>query len=218
MALLHSDYRAKSHNDLLDERFQALLSKQAWTELPLAVQRRFSKRVSGGESVVYVGKITKMRMSWLGQALANLLRLVGAPLPLKADVGSSTVVSVTEDSTQGGQIWTRLYANRHGFPQAVHSVKRFSGHTGLEEYIGFGLNMALNTRVVEQVLHFESAGYVLGVFGRRFKLPRVLAPLDLVVKHDDAGVAGFVFSLRVTNPLFGELIFQEAIYHEESLV
>ena len=78
--------------------------------------------------------------------------------------------------------------------------------------------MARVTRVVDRALHFESAGYVLECFGGRVRLPRFLAPLDLIVKHQDTGAEGFVFSLNLSNPWVGELIYQEAIYREERLV
>ena len=203
---------------LQDNRFQALLQSSAWQQLPSAVQKRFSKRVKGGDSTVYVGQITQMRMSALGRTLANILRMIGAPLPLKVDIGTPSIVSVTEDAIEGGQIWTRLYANRRGFPQMIHSAKRFRGNTGLEEYIGFGLNMALATRVVNRALCFESAGYSLDVLGKRFPLPRFLTPFDLVVKHEDIDSDKFAFSLRLTAPWCGELIYQKGIYREEQMI
>jgi len=200
---------------IVDSRFQTLLSEQDWLALPAAVRRRFSKRVKGGESTVYVGEITQMRMSRVGRIMANVLRLIGAPLPLYTDVGTPSIVSVTEDAVKGGQIWTRLYANRHGFPQMVHSAKRFSGETGLEEYIGFGVSMSLKARAVNRCLQFESAGYVLEVLGKRVKLPRFLTPLDLVVRHQDAGNERFIFSLDLRHPWLGELMHQSGLYREE---
>src|SRR6266536_3319865 len=128
---------------LSDLRFRALLSDEKWDQLPWRIRRRFSKRLSAGDTAIYIGEIVEAYLSKAGWLLAHGLRLIGGPLPTSRDVNVSTVVSVTEDMRTGGQIWTRLYARRKGFPQIIHSAKRFEGSTGLEEYIGFGIGMRL---------------------------------------------------------------------------
>ena len=40
-----------------DQRFRALLSDEDWGRLPLAIWRRFSKRLADGKTVVYVGEV-----------------------------------------------------------------------------------------------------------------------------------------------------------------
>ena len=135
--------------ELGDLRFRALMSEADWASLPLAIRRRFSKRLAGGQTIVYAGEILESWMSRAGWWLAQAARLIGGPLPLTRDAqvrsGRSpalrvaSVVTVTEDMATGGQIWTRLYARRKGFPQVIHSSKRFAGPTGLEEYVGRGI-------------------------------------------------------------------------------
>ena len=61
-----------------------------------------------------------------GFLLAQLARLFGGPLPISRAAGLESVVTVTEDLATGGQVWTRLYARRNGFPQIIHSSKRFA--------------------------------------------------------------------------------------------
>ena len=199
-----------------DLRFRALLDEEDWNALPQAVRRRFSKRLSGGATAVYVGTITAARMSWPGRLLAQALRVVGAPLPLRGDVGVPSVVTVTEDVATGGQIWTRLYANRTSFPQVIHSAKRFGGPTGLEEYIGFGISMALKVGVRNGALVFESAGYFLRVGRISVRLPSWLDPGRLEVRHTDLGDGRFEFSLHLVHPLIGELVYQAGLYREET--
>jgi hypothetical protein len=138
-------------DELGDLRFRALMSEAEWLALPLTIRRRFSKRLAGGRTVVYVGEVTETRMSRAGWLLAQAARLIGGPLPVSRDAHVPSVVTVTEDVATSGQHWTRLYARRRGFPHIVHSSKRFSGPTGLEEYVGRGVGMALTIHVEAHV-------------------------------------------------------------------
>ena len=50
-----------------DVRFRALMAEADWGRLPLPIRRRFSKRLAGGETAVYVGEIeeTTQPAGWL---------------------------------------------------------------------------------------------------------------------------------------------------------
>ena len=190
-----------------DTRFRALIGARAWEALPAAVQRRFSKRLGGDQAVIYPGTIHAARFSRAGWLFAQMCRAIGAPLPLHRDCGLSAAVTVTEDAQSGGQCWTRIYARAKGFPQVIHSAKRFSGATGLEEYVGRGIGMALKVEAVPHGLEFTSDHYFLSLFGRRWRIPRWLEPGATCVRHidqgGDEGGGAFLFSLRLTHPLLG---------------
>jgi hypothetical protein len=197
-----------------DRRFRALLSDEDWGRLPLATWRRFSKRVSDGCSIVYVGVVDEVAFSRTGWWFAQLARLIGGPLPTGRDTGVPMIVTVTEDAARGGQTWTRICARQRGFPQVIHSAKRFVGPTGLLEYVGFGVSMALTISVVDEALAFRSAGYGLQ-FGRLWlPLPAWLTPGDLTVTHRDLGEGAFRFTLEVIHPRLGALIRQSAVFRE----
>ena len=196
-----------------DLRFRALLSDEDWTSLPLPIRRRFTKRLAGGRTVVYAGEIVETRMSASGWCLAQLGRLVGSPLPLSRDANVPSVVTVTEDMATGGQIWTRLYARRRGFPQIIHSAKRFAGPTGIEEYLGRGFSMELEIGVRGGALMFRSERYFFTLFGRRFGLPRWLSPA-MTVTHSECGDGRFEFALEVDHPGLGLLIRQVGVFRE----
>ena len=125
---------------LADLRFRALLPAADWAALPLAVRRRFSKRMKGGVTVAYRGEVVAVQAHPMGRLLAHAARLIDGPLPLVFTPGAS-VVTVTEDAVGQGQVWSRLYVRKDGFPQVVHSAKRFAGPTGLEEHVGGGIGM-----------------------------------------------------------------------------
>jgi len=168
---------------LADARFRDLLGA-GWNRLPAAIKRRFGKRLKGGDSVAYQGVVTMMRMNRAGWVLAQLARLVGAPLPFDlSSVDRPAVVIVTEDAVTNGQFWIRQYGRASGFPQTVHSSKRF-------------------------------AHFFLQIAGRRFRLPRVLSPGALVIGHHDLGEGQFAFTLNLQHRLFGELISQDAVFRD----
>jgi Domain of unknown function (DUF4166) len=197
-----------------DHRFRALLPDDDWGRLPLAVWRRFSKRLAGGKTVVYVGEIEESSHSRAGWWLAQLTRLIGGPLPTGSETGVPIIVTVTEDAASGGQVWIRICARSRGFPQVIHSAKRFAGPTGLEEYVGFGISMALRLTVAHEALFFHSAGYFLGLGALRLPLPEWLTPGRFTVSHADLGSGTFRFSLELVHPRHGQLIRQSAIFRE----
>lgn len=206
--------------DLHDQRFRALLGEAAWGRLPRAVRERFSKRLRPGMAVTYVGEITESRRTWAGQALAQLCRPIGAPLPLYDDLGAAAVVTVTEDGQAGGQFWTRMYNQAHGFPQVIHSSKRFAGPTGLEEYLGWGFGIALAVSADETALHFHSDHYFLALGPKRLglrlrlRLPAWLTPGALTISHIDQGDGGFAFVLDLRHPLLGQMLRQVGVFRE----
>ncbi|MFI4995340.1 MAG: DUF4166 domain-containing protein [Hyphomicrobiales bacterium] len=205
---------AETRPALGDLRFRSLLSQEDWASLPAPIRRRFSKRLADGSTAVYVGEVIETRMSRCGWLLAQLARLIGGPLPTARDAGLPSVVTVTEDLATGGQIWTRLYARRKGFPQIIHSSKRFAGPTGLEEYLGYGIGMALTIHVERRALVFRSAFYYLRVGKRRFALPGFASPGALTVSHAEIGDGRFLFRLEIVHPRFGELIRQSVVFRE----
>jgi len=209
-----SDVAGSSGLLLDDARFRGLLSPEDWGRLPVAVWRRFSKRLAGGKTVVYAGEVEESFHSRAGWWLAQLTRLMGGPLPTGTESRVPMIVTVTEDVASGGQVWTRICARSNGFPQVIHSAKRFMGPTGLEEYIGCGIGMALRLSVEHEGLFFRSAGYFLCIGKLRLRLPDWLTPGELTVSHTDLGGGLFRFTLDVIHPRLGVLIRQSAVFAE----
>ena len=197
-----------------DIRFRTLAGVQAWSRLPAAVRARFERHIGPGATILYAGEVVECRMSRCGRLLCQLVRLVGAPLPLSSDTFVPAAVSVTEDAASGGQFWTRVYGRRRGFPQVIHSSKRFAGPTGLEEYIGGGVGIALRLEVEDGALHFLSDHYFLKLGPARLRLPRWLSPGRMRVSHIDCGHGSFAFVLSLVHPLLGELVRQTAMFEE----
>lgn len=200
--------------DLHDFRFRLLLGEERWAVLPELVRARFSKRYSEGQTVAYAGTVDVIEISAMGMLVSRLVRLLGGPLPNCRDAGVPTVVAVTEDMRTGGQVWSRLFSRRTGFPQVIHSSKRFSGPTGMEEVVGYGVGMALDVEASDKGITFTCAGYFWQVFGRRIPIPALLTPGNLVVTHSDGGGGTFTFTLDLVHPILGHLVHQVATYRE----
>jgi uncharacterized protein DUF4166 len=201
-------------SEVQDLRFRALMPDRDWYSLPDAIRGRFSKRLAHGKSAVYAGEVVDTVLSRGGWLLAQLARLIGAPLPLNRSKHVPSVVTVTEDKATRGQIWTRLYARRRGFPQVIHSIKRFAGPTGLEEYVGRGVGMTLTVDAHDGALIFRSRDYFVELGKWRLVLPRWLTPGALYVTHAELPDGKFSFTLQVIHPRFGLLIRQMAIFRE----
>lgn len=200
---------------LPDQRFRRLLGEPAWQALPPSVRRRFGKRLKGGSSVVYQGIVVSMRRNFAGCILSHLARFVGAPLPHDmTSVNQPAVVTVTEDCAGDGQFWIRQYGRASGFPQVIHSSKRFAGPTGIEEYIGSGIGMALCVGAADDGLSFKSDHYFLQFGSWRLRLPGWCSPGSLTIAHRDLGGTRFLFSLTLESRFFGELIHQDALFHD----
>ena len=206
--------RAAASAEIDDLRFRALLPEEQWARLPSAVRARFGKRVAHCRTVHYAGEIVECRMSRLGWGLAQLARLIGAPLPLHRDILVPASVCISEDEAFGGQFWIRVYGRRRGFPQVIHSSKRFCGPTGLEEYVGRGFGLALRALVEGDALHFVSDHYFFAAGPLRLRLPDWLAPGELRVSHVDCNHGRFAFVLRLRHRLFGELVVQTAMFDD----
>ncbi len=211
------DTNAEPENaKLLDMRFRALVGEEAWCNLPARTQARFTKRLSGGDSCVFRGEVNETRFSVAGFCLAQICRVIGAPLPLeKSDGQNAAVVTVTEEPTVQGQIWSRHYNRRNGFPQVIHSTKSFAGPTGLQECTEGGVGMSLILKAEDGVLKFLSHRYFFSVFGKQVILPRWVCPGRMLLQHEDKGEGEFVFTLSLVHPLLGELIYQRATFHDQ---
>ena len=224
-----------SEPELGDLRFRALMRESDWMSLPFSIRKRFSKRLAAGDTMVYSGETLTNDMTRMGWWLAQAARLIGGPLPLVRDAHAPSVVTVTEDVATRGQHWTRLYARRRGFPQVVHSSKRFAGPTGLEEYVGCGIGMALTihaepahvpekwTPIFRQghapkpegyALIFRAAHYFVQLGRFRLRLPNWLSPGALAVTHAELGDGRFLFKLDIVHPRLGRLICQTAAFRD----
>ena len=194
--------------------FRRLLGEAAWQQLPHPVQQRFDRVLAPGESAAFVGEVAATRLTAFGRLTAQLARIVGAPLPLRALERTAAAVLVTEDHDAGAQAWTRVYDEPGRLPQVIRSMKRFAGPTGLEECVGAGIGMALTVHVEQRALVIRSAGYFCRIGARRLRIPGWLTPGCIEIVHREERAGRFSFTLTVTHPVFGITIQQVAFFRD----
>ena len=193
-------------------QFARLLPPGHWAALPATVRHRFERKATASATITYAGEVVESRMTVAGWLLAQAARLIGAPLPLGRDTGVPATVCITEDRAGNGQYWSRNYGRAAGFPQVIQSAKRFAGPTGLEEYLGHGIGIALRLATEDGALLFVGDHYFLRIAGLRLRWPDWLAPGELVIRHQDIGGGRFVFALDLIHPWLGELVHQVALF------
>ena len=203
-----------THDNAAETRF-ARLAGDSWIRLPAPIRRRFSRHLADGERIVYLGEVAATHMTIVGRLVAQLARLVGAPLPLEAGGCVPVTVIVTGSPRLCGQVWTRIYDRARSFPQVIQSVKRFGGATGLEEIVAHGVGMRLELGVRDGALVFRSAGYFIRCLGLQLSLPGWLTPGVIEVIHREEAGGQFSFSLSVTHLWAGPIIDQIAFFREE---
>lgn len=214
MSAVHQRAKCESALERVDPRFRVLVGADGWARLPEPVRRRFSKQLAPGQVRIYSGYVALTKLSWPGRVLALFARLIGSPLPASDGAVGPAVVVVSEDAVLGGQTWTRSYARPGRFPQVVHSAKRFSGPTGLEEYVGAGIGMTLCVAAEGGALVFRSQRYFLEALALRLYLPSALSPGVMEIVHRQEDGDCFSFRLTLTHRLFGRLVQQLAYFTE----
>jgi len=194
--------------------FRDLVDDEEWQQLPALVQARFERELAPGETIAFVGEVAETRMTAFGWLWAQVARLAGAPLPLKALMRTSAAVVVAQDASGTAQCWTRIYHEEGALPQVIRSTKRFAGPTGLEECVGGGIGMALALSVEQRALVFRSTEYFWRCGPLRFRIPDCLTPGRIAVIHREERAGRFSFTLLVVHSRFGEIIRQVAFFRD----
>lgn len=198
------------------EFFPSLLDRTSWRRLPMSVRRRFERQLAPGESVIFVGEVAETRRTAVGWVWAQLARLAGAPLPLAALAHTPAIVVVTGDAVADAQLWTRIYHEPGRLPQVIRSIKSFTGPTGLEERVGGGVAMSLIVSEEQRALVFRSSEYRWRCGRLSLRIPALLTPGDIIVRHREERQGRFSFTLSVVHPVFGRILHQVAFFRDAS--
>jgi len=186
----------------------------SWRQLPVAIRRRFSRHLADGERVIYLGEVAGTTVTLTGRLVAQLARIVGAPLPLAQSGRMPVAVLVTGCETSwGGQIWTRVYDRARGlfrrviqFPSSASAAQ-----PDWKKLVGWrGRNAAYPDCSRTELSCFEVPDISCDALGFRYPFPDWLTPGVIEVVHREESLGGFTFSLSVTHAWAGQIIEQIA--------
>jgi len=191
-----------------------VIGEAAWQRLPAAVRGRFD---AAHGPVDYIGRFDVVSASAAGRLIAQLVRVLGAPVATA--VGHDIPAVVRVRPRPNGVEWHREYAWSDGTRSVVRSTKTVDRRGGLVERLPARLCMSLAGHERHGILHFISTGYHFDLtqdwlrrwgFDHewRLPLPRWLSPGTTHVEHIDEPDGWFRFTLRVTHDRLGQLFFQ----------
>lgn len=198
-------------NNVKELRFRRLLTDVEWANLPTTTKARFGNHLADGQVKTYTGHVLNTDMNLFGKCLSMIMRLFNAPLPTETDnCGAAAVVTVT--GVDGAQVWSRTYNGKRKATQSITSRKQFSGPTGLEEMLGYGLGMTLKLHSEDNAILFTADRFFLTLFDRRVYLPATFTPGHLTISHIDLGNGVFCFGMSLKHRLFGQLVNQNILF------
>lgn len=193
--------------ELAGGSYEALLGPAAWLRLSPPIRARFC-REAAHRPVTYRGVMRRVELSFAGQLLAQLCRLIGTPLALYPDRDVTTVVRVYPDPKQPGMVWDRSYEYVNRPMCRVRSTKTIDAKDGLLELVGGGFGMYLQLSEAAGAMHFTSTRFFWKVARWRVPIPLLLTPGVTRVSQTDLGGDEFQFELRVTHPWLGRTYYQ----------
>jgi len=207
---IKEEARAYRDNTVFDNSYQILLGEVEWNKLKPEIQKRFSVKPAVGKKIVYVGNM-QVKSSFFGWLFAKFCLLIGRPLATNTGDEVPVIVSLSNSDKHNGTEWRRDYFFT-GYAETIVSVKAKDELGMLEEHTGFGFSMCLDVKVVNGNLEFHSSKYNLRLGKYCIRLPMLITPGNIVVKHEQLEGEFFRFSLAVNHPLLGRTFFQTGVF------
>ncbi len=182
-----------------------------WEKLPETVRARFAQ--DPAEVTHYTGIMTEVACSRLGWLMAQMGRLVRAPLIPHQGHNIRIAVHVFAPG-DGSVMKERTYFFPGKKPLRVTSAMRIGAAGYFQECVHGGIGMNMRIFAENDALHFVSDHYFCTLFGRQRRIPHLLTPGTTHVVHSDAEDGQFRVHLEMHHPLFGRTFLQSGLFRE----
>lgn len=184
---------------------------KGWESLAENIRRRFDHDPPPGQTVSYIGVMSRVECSWLGKALAWLVQHTGALMPLEG-VDVPVEIAVWTEAENKAVFKRREYRFPGRKPFVFRSRMLRDKNGSLVEHVGGGFGMYIRVREVDRNLHFEDKGYFVEYFGVRLPIPRIFGPGTVRLRHEDVAADTFAITIEIVHPLFGPMYFQQGFF------
>lgn len=208
--LLPESKHEHSKSTETDNHYRRLLGDVKWQNLKPEIRQRFSRKFKNDEQHTYNGTMV-VRFSFFGWLFAQVCRVIGKPLATQRGEAVPVSVTLSYDRRTEGTQWKRHYFFTET-PEVIVSAKAVNQAGGLEEHVGFGFSMCLDLLEVNGNLEFHSSKYYWTKGSIRLRLPSIITPGRIVVKHEQVEGDFFRFSLEVNHPILGQTIYQSGVF------
>jgi hypothetical protein len=194
--------------------FEKILGDE-WGNLHADIRKRFGRNPQIDKPLYYTGCLTELRCSFFGKMLGYLTLpfLKGALLPFN-DSNFPVDIQVYSKPNDPSIYKQRIYHLHGRKPVQFTSYMRESEQGEVLEYVGMGLGMRLLLHIEEGNLHFTSDGYFWQILGWRVRLPDVLTPGKVFLRHCNENPEQFNIHIEIKHLLFGTSYIQAGVFHE----
>lgn len=186
-----------------------------WQNLSPKTQARFEIDPTHEIPKEYVGEMTEVGCSWVGALLANMTRLIGAPLIPYSEKNVPIDVTVFKKPENPAIYKKRTYRFKNHKPFTVLSWMKLGAKGQFQEFVGFGLGMNMILDAKDQKLCFLGQGYFLEIFGFCIPIPFFLSPGKALIIHSDHGDNAFRVRIEMRHPWFGLMYMQDGVFRDK---
>lgn len=184
---------------------------KSWESLAENIRKRFDHDPLPGQTVSYIGVMSRVECSWFGKALAWLVQHTGALMPMEGvDIPVEIAVWTEPGSKAVFKRREYIFPGRKPFVFRSQMLRDKKGR--LVEHVGGGFGMYIRVREVDHNLHFEDDGYFVEHFGLRVPIPRIFGPGTVRLRHEDVAADEFAITIEIIHSLFGPMYFQRGLF------
>ncbi|TNE30573.1 MAG: DUF4166 domain-containing protein [Alphaproteobacteria bacterium] len=186
-----------------------------WDKIDPNIQTRFNADPAPGRPIIYKGKMTVLRRSWLGWLIAKLTFFTdGAFCAWNGTDIEADIEVFKKDGSEDIHKIRRYYFPDKKKTYIFKSHMHLNEQGELLEFVGAGLGMVVKVQEKNHALFFTDGGCFFHIGTYRVSMPSFLTLGKIKLTHTNTGKNRFKIVIDITHPLFGQLFYQEGVFED----